>query len=212
MRDYGKVLILGQSGYGKSYLFRDCADDKFGLINTERKPLPFKGILKYHSKPTSWSGFIKVLEEYIKNPDIERIGIDSQSMAFDILYNECQTNFKGYDIYSTFNRLVVRFFDLMRDAEKDMIVTGHDEILLIEGFKQKRAKIQGKMFEGRVEAYYTTVLYADKGLNAGKPWYKLKTVMADTSSKAPPDMFGKEKTELDNSGAFIYEKIKEYYT
>jgi len=212
MRDYGKVLILGQSGYGKSYLFRDCVGDNFGLINTERKPLPFKGILKYHSKPTTWNGFIKVLEEYIKNPEIKKIGIDSQSMAFDILYNECQTNFKGYDIYSTFNRLVVKFFDLMRDAEKDMIVTGHDEILIIEGFKQKRAKIQGKMFEGRVEAYYTTVLYADKGLNSGKPWYKLKTVMPDTSSKAPPDMFGKDVTEFENSGAFMFKKVEEYYS
>lgn len=210
--DYGKVLILGQSGYGKTYLFRDCIADDFAMINTERKPLPFKANLKYHEKPRTWTDFLKVFETYIKNPEIKRIGIDSQSEAFDSLYKECQNNFKGYDIYSTFNRHVVKFFDMMRDAEKDIIVTGHDEILMVEGYRQKRAKIHGKQYEGRVESYYTVVLYADRGIVSGKPWYKLRTVMEDTSSKAPPDMFGKDKIELDNSAAFIFQKLKEYYS
>lgn len=210
--DYGKALILGQSGYGKSYLFKDCVGDDFGLINAERKPLPFKSTLKYHGKPNSWAGFILNLKDYANNPEIKKIGIDSQGMAFDMLHQECAQNFRGYDVYSAFNRQVTQFFDLLRDTEKDIIVTGHDEILLVEGFRQKRAKIHGKMYEGRVEAYYTIVMYADRGLNNGKAWYKLKTMMPDTSCKVPPDLFGHDITEIDNSGKLIFDKLQEYYS
>lgn len=210
--DWGKVLVLGQSGYGKTYMFRNCKGDNFGMINAERKPLPYKASLKYHGKPTSWAGFMQNLGDYVKNPEITMIGIDSQSMAFDMLYEECLRNYKGYDVYSGFNRQVISFFNLLRDAEKDIIVTGHDEILMIEGFKQRRAKIHGKTYEGRVEAYYTTVLFADRGMVEGKPWYKLKTMVPDTSSKAPPDLFGEGKSEIENDAEVIFEKLKEFYS
>lgn len=210
-RDYGKALILGQSGYGKTYMFRNCDETSFGFINAERKPLPFRKIFKYHGRPANWMSFIANLEDFAKNPEIEMIGVDSQSAAFDMLYQECQANFKGYDIYSTFNRQVVQFFNLIRDIQKDMIITGHDEILLIEGYKQKRAKIHGKQYEGRVESLYTICMYADKEFKNNEAKYFLRTMAPDTSTKVPPDMFGKGYV-VENDAAFIFKKMREYYS
>lgn len=208
--DYGKALILGQSGYGKTYMFRNCDPETFGFINAERKPLPFRKKFKFHGRPANWYSFIRNLEDYGKNDNIQAIGIDSQSAAFDMLYQECQTNFKGYDIYSTFNKQVVQFFNLLKDINKDMIITGHDEILLIEGYKQKRAKIHGKQYEGRVEALYTVVMYADKELKEDVESFFLRTMVPDTSSKVPPDMFPGRK--VPNDAVHIFEKMKDYYS
>lgn len=212
LRDFGKTLVLGQSGYGKTYLFKSCDPDGFGFINAERKPLPFKTKFKFHGKPKSWAGFIKNLKDYGSNPEISTIGVDSQSGAFDMLFQECQQTFRGYDVYSSFNRQVVEFFDLLRDIPKEMIVTGHDEILLIEGYKQKRAKIHGKTYEGRVETNYTIVMYADKEFKDEREHYFLRTMAPDTSTKVPPEMFTAPGIyTIPNDGKFILEKMKEYY-
>ena len=51
--DYGKVLIIAPSGYGKSFTAKTADHEKTGLINVENKPLSFKGNFKYHGKPKS---------------------------------------------------------------------------------------------------------------------------------------------------------------
>lgn len=210
--DYGKALVLGQSGYGKTFMFRNCNEETFGFINAERKPLPFRKRFKHHGRPANWYSFIKNLEDFGSKSEIETIGIDSQSMAFDMLYQECQTNFKGYDIYSSFNKQIVQFLDLLRDIKKDILVTGHDELLLIEGFKQKRAKVHGKMYEGRIESYYTVVMYADKDMKNDEVKYFLRTMVPDTSTKVPPDMFDEKGYTIPNDAEYIFSKMKEYYS
>ena len=44
-RDYYKVLLVGQSGRGKTFSFRNMNPDTTGFINVEDKPLPFKNKL-----------------------------------------------------------------------------------------------------------------------------------------------------------------------
>jgi hypothetical protein len=214
--DYGKVLIIAPSGYGKSFTAKTADHEKTGFINVENKPLSFKGNFKYHGKPKSWNGVMKNLEDYGNNADINNLFLDSQSMAFEMLHTEMQNNFKGFDVYSNYNKQLVRYFDLIRNINKDMIVLSHDETIAVEGLKQKRAKVQGKQFEGRVEAYYTVVLFADKRIKDGKPEYFLRTFAEDTSSKVPeglfPDASGNNKLEIPNSADYIFKCLEEYYS
>jgi hypothetical protein len=214
--DYGKVLIIAPSGYGKSFTAKTADHEKTGLINVENKPLSFKGSFKYHGKPKTWNGVMKNLEDYGNNADINNLFLDSQSMAFDMLHTEMQNNFKGFDVYSNYNKQLVRYFDLIRNINKDMIVLSHDETIAVEGLKQKRAKVQGKQFEGRVEAYYTVVLFADKRIKDGKPEYFLRTFAEDTSSKVPeglfPDKNGDNLLEIPNSADYIFKALENYYS
>jgi hypothetical protein len=214
--DYGKVLIVAPSGYGKSFTAKTADFEKTGLVNVENKPLSFKGTFKYHGKPKTWNGVMKNLEDYANNADINNLFLDSQSMAFDMLHTEMQNNFKGFDVYSNYNKQLVRYFDAIRNVNKDMIVLSHDETIAVEGLKQKRAKVQGKQFEGRVEAYYTVVLFADKRMKDGKPEYFLRTFAEDTSSKVPeglfPDKNGDNLLEIPNSAEYIFKCLEEYYS
>jgi hypothetical protein len=214
--DYGKVLIVAPSGYGKSFTAKTADFEKTGLVNVENKPLSFKGTFKYHGKPKTWNGVMKNLEDYANNADINNLFLDSQSMAFDMLHTEMQNNFKGFDVYSNYNKQLVRYFDAIRNVNKDMIVLSHDETIAVEGLKQKRAKVQGKQFEGRVEAYYTVVLFADKRMKDGKPEYFLRTFAEDTSSKVPeglfPDKNGDNLLEIPNSAEYIFKCLEDYYS
>lgn len=215
--DFGKVLVLGQSGNGKTFLGKTADFEKTGFINLSRKSLPFKGEFKFHGKPKSWQGFVKNLTDYGENPEIDKIIIDDITMGFDVLLQECQKTFKGFDVFSAYNKRIPDFLDLVRDIQKDVIVTGHEEVLLIEGYKQKRAKIHGKQFEGLVERYFTTVLYADKRMKDNKPEYVLKTFEVETSAKCPEGLFPSKSVdenllEIPNSAEFIFKKLEEYYS
>jgi len=208
--DYGKVLIIGPSGYGKSYLSKSANQETTGFINVERKPLPFKGGFTFTGRPKTWNGFLKNLEDYGNNPEIKNIIIDSQSMAFDMLHSEMKQSYKGFDVYSNYNKELVKYFNLMKDIQKDVIVTSHDETIVEQGYKQRKAKVHGKEFEGRVEAQYTTVLFADKKLKDGRPEYFLRTFQEDTSTKAPEGLF-EEKLEIPNSADYIFSALENYY-
>lgn len=212
---YGKVLIIGPSGYGKSYLSKTADKEKVGYINMERKPLPYKGTFKFMGQPKTWSAFMRNLDDYGKNDEITQIIIDSQSMAFDTLHKEMKANFKGFDIYGNYNKEITRYFDLLRDIQKDIIVISHDETLVDQGFKTRKAKVHGKEFEGRIEAYYTTVLFTEKRLKDNKPEFFLKTFEPDTSTKTPeglfPDKDGENLLEIPNDAEYIFKALETYY-
>ena len=137
-------------------------------------------------------------------------------MGFDMLHNEMQQNFKGFDIYANYNKQLARYFDLIRAVQKDVIVLSHDETVVEQGYKQRKAKVQGKQYEGRVEAYYTVVLFADKRVRDGKPEYFLRTFSEDTSTKCAeslfPDKNGNNLLEIPNDAAYIFKALEEYYS
>jgi len=214
--DFAKVLVVAPSGYGKTFLSKTADFEKTGFINTENKPLPFKGNFKSHGKPKSWAGFLKNLEDYGNDKEIKNIIIDSQSMALDTLHAEMKQNFKGFDVYGNYNTQVKRYLDLMKSINKDIIVLSHDESIVVDGYKQKRAKVHGKEFEGRLEAHYTIVLFGGKKLEDNKPRYFLKTFEEDTSSKVPQAMFpgkdGDNLLEIPNSAEYIFSALEKYYS
>lgn len=208
--DFGKVLVVSPSGYGKTFISKTANYETTGLINSENKPLSFKANFKFHGKPKTWAGFMKNLEDYGNNPEVKNIIIDSQSMALDNLHSEMKQNFKGFDIYANYNTQVKRYLDLMKSIQKDIIVLSHDESVVVEGYKQRRAKVHGKEFEGRLEAHFTIVLFGGKKLEDNKPKYFLRTFEEDTSTKVPEGLFG-DKLEIPNSASFIFEALETYY-
>lgn len=214
--DFAKVLVIAPSGYGKTFLSKTADLEKTGFINTENKPLPFKGSFKFHGKPKSWAGFLKNLEDYGNNPEIKNIIIDSQSMALDTLHAEMKQNFKGFEVYGNYNTQVKKYLDLMKSINKDIIVLSHDESIVVDGYKQKRAKVHGKEYEGRLEAHYTIVLFGGKKLEDNTPRYFLRTFEEDTSSKVPESMFpgkdGNNLLEIANDAKYIFESLEKYYS
>lgn len=100
--DYYKTLLVSQSGCGKTMSARNLNRETTGFVNTENKPLPFKGAFKYHSRPKTLSETTATLIEYAKNPDIDTIFLDSLSAVFEMVLLDARKRYKGLKIIKSF--------------------------------------------------------------------------------------------------------------
>jgi hypothetical protein len=209
-RDYYKVLLVSQSGKGKTYSFRNMNQDTTGFINVENKPLPFKNNFKYHARPKKYAGVLKALEDYASNPDIEVIVIDSLSAVFEILIKEMRDNYSGWDVWGNYNKLIGEFLERIKNVQKEIFLTAHYEILNSEGEPEKRVKVKGKEHEGTIEKEFTMVLYADSKFTRGVPEYNFRLAQEGTSAKCPPEIFGPDIYSVPNDSKMVFDKIKEF--
>jgi hypothetical protein len=211
-RDYYKVLLVSQSGKGKTYSFRNMDKEKTGFINVENKPLPFKGNFKYHGKPLAPGGVFAALDAYNKNTEINCIVIDSLSAVFDLFLAEAKATKKGFDVWNHYNEMVSKFLVEVKKIEKEIFLTAHYEWIQDEGgAKERRVKTQGKAWEGVIEKEFSLVLYADRKLTDDKKveaWFDM--ALDNSSSKCPPDIFGESIFKIPNDSAFVLEKIIEF--
>lgn len=207
-RDYYKILIVGSSGKGKTDMFRNMDPDSTGFINVEDKPLPFKNTFKYHKRVTNYQEVISVLIDYAKNPEIKSIVIDSFSAYMDSVLSEARKTKRGFDIWSQYNEEIAKFHQLIKKINKEVFVTGHYEILDVEGSSEKRIKVHGKENEGQVEKHYTIVLYADNKYDEnGKAEYFLTCGAPGLSAKCPRDLFEGNPTKIQNDGKYILDNV-----
>lgn len=209
MRDYYKILVVGASGKGKTYMSRTMDPSTTGFINVENKPLSFKNQFKYHKVATTSKEALEALIEYAKNPEIKSIFFDSFSAYMDYVLKEAKAAKKGFDVWSQYNDEIAKFHEILNLIQKEVIVTGHYEILDIEGAPEKRLKVFGKQNEGLVERHYTIVMYADSKYVDDKPEYFLQLHGEGISAKCPPEIFD-EKQRIPNDGKFILEQIEKF--
>lgn len=210
-RDYYKTLLVSQSGKGKTYSSRNLDPEKTGFINMENKPLPYKNKYKYHKRCTSYKEAYDALIEYAKNPEIEVIFFDSLSAYFDSLILFCRKNFKGFEVWNTYNDEISKLMDMIKRIPKEVFATAHYEILGIEGTLEKRVKTKGKEYEGVIEKDFTIVLYADNKFDEnGIPKYFFNLAQENSSAKCPPDIFGEGVLQIPNDANEVYKKIIEF--
>lgn len=210
-RDYYKVLLVGASGKGKTYSFKDMDVNTTGFINVENKPLPFKNAFKFHKRINTYQEVLETMVEYARNPEIKCIVIDSFSAYSDLVLQEMRKTKKGFDIWSGYNEEIARFNEYVKKINKEMFVTAHYEILALEGASEKRVKVAAKQWEGVFEKDYTMVLYAENKFNENnKPEYFYSLVGEGTSAKCPPDIFGPDVMKVQNDCNYILESILKF--
>lgn len=209
MRDFYKVLIVGRSGIGKTYSFRNMNPETTGFINIENKPIPYKNTYKYHARPTTLNDIKAVLKACDENPEIKTIVIDSFSAFVDILLAEARSTKKGYDIWNFYNEEIGKLFNTVKRINKEVFITAHYEWLQgDEGVKEKRIKVKGKEWEGVCEKEFSVVLYADAKVDEkGKPNYYFDLFQENSSTKCPPDIFGADVMKIPNDCNLVLEQI-----
>lgn len=210
-RDYYKTLIISPSGQGKTYGFRNLSETKTGFINAESKPLPFPKAFKYHARPKKWAGINKAFDDFALNPEIDLIVLESFSAAFEMWIEECRTNYSGWDIWNAYNKGVGELLAKIKKAEKEVVITGHYEILNVEGSPEKRLKVKGKEWEGIIEKEFTIVMYSEIKYKSGKPdQYLYKLAGEGCSAKVPPAIFGEAVYDIPNDYKMVHDKIVEF--
>jgi len=212
------IGIVGPSGSGKSTSLRNLDPETTRIIDLERKGFPFRGIDKFKVMDAS---SIAECEQHFKacldDKTVKVIVLESLTKYFELLLRFSQTNFKGYDIYSYYNKTIGNFLDKVKNDHSVIIFTAIDEIVKIpspDGSESaaRRIKVGGREWEGKVEKELLMVLFTtvrkDKD---GKMLYLFETNSDGIiSAKTPLEMFPERL--VGNDMAEVIKTAENYYT
>lgn len=195
------VLILGESGSGKSASMRNFKEGEIGIINVSSKPLPFKSKIK----PFNSDDYMKI-EQVIKKAKTKSIVIDD---AQYLQANEYMRNAKVQG-YQKFTDIALNFWSLVqmiiKELPDDIIVylLGHIET---DNNGKEKFKTVGKMTDSySVEGMCTIVLKTL--VEDGHYYFTTQTNGYDTV-KSPIGMFPDFKIENDLKE--VDKAIRKYY-
>lgn len=194
------VLVLGESGSGKSTSLRNFEVDDISIFNVAGKPLPFKKrlpIKNTYSYATITNG---LLESKKKTFVID----DSQYLLCFEMFDRAK------DLgYAKFTDLALNFYNLIqfiiRNLPPDVIVFFLHHTDTNDG--KIKAKTIGKMLDEKltVEGLFSIVLLA----KASSDGYSFITQSDGyTTCKSPMEMLDRE---MDNDLKVVDQKIREYW-
>lgn len=195
------VLILGESGCGKSTSMRNFEKEEVGIFNVAGKPLPFKKKLNKVNNAT-YGTILKVLS----NPGLKKYVIDDSQylMAFESFDHAKETG------YGKFTNMALNFRNLIdfvvRKTPDDVIVYFlHHTERTDDG--RLKAKTLGKMLDNQltVEGLFSIVLLCQV---EGTEHFFITNSDGSNPAKSPMEMF---EMKIDNDLKFVDKTIREYY-
>lgn len=196
------VLILGESGSGKSASMRNFKENEVGVLNVASKPLPFKSKLSKLNGAT----YISIIKTLANGTFKSYVIDDSQYlMCFEMFDRAQETG------YTKFTEMAKSFYELVRyiieKTPDDCIVYLLHHIEQTD-FGRIKAKTVGKMLDEKLvlEGLFSVVLLAKTD---GDRYYFETKNDGQTPVKTPLGMF--EDKEIDNDLRFVDKTIREYY-
>jgi hypothetical protein len=196
------VLILGESGTGKSASMRNFKHGELAIANVARKPLPFKG-----SFETIDSDSYREIKKFLSETKAQSIVIDDVQylMANEFMRRATE---RGYD---KFTEIAQNMWDLVQfvinDLPKTTVVyfmahidrdqNGNEKIKTIGKLLDEKITVEG-MFTIVLKTNVTDGVYSFLTQNSGH----------DTV-KSPIGLFN--SYAIENDLKYVDEKIRNYY-
>ena len=196
-----KVLLIGDSGSGKSASLRNFNENEIAIFNVSEKPLPFRKKL-----PMVKTSDMKWIANELKRNARNCYVVDDAGLAMTF-YLFGKVNETGY---GKFTQVAKDFYDMVQAADScsdDTIVyfTMHSD--RSEDGAKVKAKTAGKMIDSQLtlESLFSIVLYC---VTDGKRHYFVTQSDGATTAKSPMEMF---PLEMDNDLKVVDTAIREYY-
>lgn len=196
------ILILGESGSGKSSSLRNFDPGEVGIFNVASKPLPFRKQLAHVDNP----GYQKILAG-LQKPKLKTYVIDDSQylMVFDSFEKAQETG------YGKFTAMAQNMYSLLRTIQ---VGTPPDILVYFLHHTDKtddgrtRAKTLGKMLDNQLsfEGMFSVVLLCKTDGNAH--WFETQSD-GTTCVKSPMGMF--DTQQIDNDLKLVDTKIREYW-
>mgnify|MGYP003629945764 FL=1 len=212
------IAIVGHSGSGKSTSLRNLDPKTTYILDLERKGFPFRNASRFNIVPVeNANAFPRMLEKVLKEDDCETVVVESFTKYVEQVNTLATNSFKGYDIWSFYNRTIRNMLDSIKNDKATIIFTAVDDIVKIPQItggesSHRRVKVQGKVHEGAIEKEFLMVLFTEvrKNEKTEEMEYFFQTnTDGVTSAKTPMGMFDKQL--IPNDIVTVLEKAKEYY-
>ena len=211
------VMILGESGSGKTYSIKNMDPDQVGVFLCEKSRLPFRGsrfkTYQVRNRKLENGEILRqggVIQALLKKPKLRCYVVDDSQYIMSNEFFDRATE-KGYDKFTEIGK---NFRDLIHfvnnNLPDDVIVyfLHHPESDSTTG--RIKAKTIGKMLDSvlTLEGCFDIILKAET--NGMEHWFTYQSNGLDTV-KSPEDMFSSEDGRLPNDLAAVDTAIRRYY-
>ena len=208
------VLIMGQSGSGKTYSLKNFKKDEIGIISVEKGRLPFRSDLKVvrvpkyensadiNSYAQANSAKYSWIMGVISKANTKSIAIDdSQYLMANEMFD--RSGEKGYDKFTDIAknfRNLIHFINDLEQNDKIVYFLHHTEI---GADGREKCKTIGKMLDEKlcVEGCFDIVIHCQD-----HEFYTQGDKIS--TAKTPEGMF---EPKIPNDLKYVDEKIREYY-
>ena len=221
------VLVIADSGSGKSTSIRDLDPKETFIINIANKPLPFKGWKKNYTMigkdnqkgnmtgVSSAAGIIKAMAHVNdKMPHIKNLVIDDWQYMSSFEYFD-RADEKGYDKFTSIAKNLAQVAKMPKDMRDDLYIfflTHSEESTDVNGHRKVKAKTIGKMIDNALtlEGLFSIVLFGRViKQEDGTLEYGFETQNnGENTCKSPMDMF--DETFIVNDLQYVKECIQKY--
>ena len=196
------VLILGESGSGKSASLRNFEAEEVSIFNVAAKPMPFRKKL-----PTRSTSDYGVITASIAQSKKKAFVID------DSQYLMCFESFaRAKDAgFNKFTDIALHFYNLVqfiiKQTPPDVIVYFLHHTETDTNTSKTKAKTMGKMLDNQLtlEGLFSIVLLC---VTDGKTHSFITQSDGFTTAKSPMEMF---PDVINNDLKFVDQTIREYY-
>lgn len=213
------ILVIGESGTGKSTSFRNLPPAETFIINVIGKHLPFRGANKLYTKlsPDGKTGNYYATDNHVnimkaianvnmRRPEIKYLVIDDFGYTISNSFMR-KCNIKGYDKYAEIGKDAFDVMDLVNNLRDDLfcIVVMHTDIDAQGKYKPKTV---GKMIDQYIciEGKFTYVLHT---IVSEGNYSFLTNNDGQHMAKTPMGMF--DKLYVPNDLKSVTEEITTYF-
>lgn len=200
-----KILIIGESGTGKSTSIRNCKPETTAIVNPVGKPLPFRGKFDMLNGETDSRKICRWMAEQAEAGK-KTIIVDDFQYILSIPYMN-RIKEAGWDKWNDFGSNYFEIIDVCSELPEDVIVyyMSHCETL-DNGLTT--IKLIGKLLREKItiEGLFTTVLRTQ--VVDGKYYFLTQNSGKDTV-KSPLGMF--PSYAIENDLSYVDDKIRNYY-
>jgi hypothetical protein len=224
-----EILIIGESGTGKTTSFRTLDPKETFILNVARKPLPFKGwktnyttISKENAQGNYFSSdnadaLVRTMKHINDNmPHIKVVIVDDFQYLMANEYMR-RANERGFDKFTDIGKHAWEVAHAGKNLRDDItfIMVGHaEETTDFKGTRKLKFKTIGKLVDNVItmEGLFTVVLFTDIHMNGEKEvQYRFQTNQSDggNTCKSPMGMFS--ETFIPNDMSSVIDTINNYY-
>lgn len=202
-----KLLIMGESGTGKSTSLRNCDPATTAVINPVGKALPFKGSGKFTvlDNVVDSRSITKFMKEQA-NAGKKLIVVDDFQYVLAVPYMS-RIKETGWDKYNDFGANYFDIIEVCKEIPDDVVVAYLTHLETLDS-GLTTVKLIGKLLREKItiEGLFTVVLRTS--VNEGKYYFLTQNSGKDTV-KSPLGMF--PSYAIDNDLNYVADKIRNYY-
>lgn len=195
------VLILGESGSGKSFSMRNLSPDEAKIISVEKPILPFKN----HFDITRTNDVDKIVKE-LKSTSKKIAVVDDFQYILGLTAMRRSLE-KGWDKFAEMQFDYFQILDALKELPDDMIVYFMSHTETDENGNTK-IKTIGKALDKYITIEGMFMIVLGTKVADGKYYFTTQNSGKDTV-KSPAGMF--PSYAIDNDLKYVDEKIRNYY-